>query len=66
MDKAGASRTVGQPRLLREGSAGCIMPGSEGVLARSPILASGKVMAAELEVVVDRSVDGEKLLRMPG
>ena len=42
------------------------MPGSEGVLARSPILASGKVMAAELEVVVDRSVSSEKLLRVAG
>jgi hypothetical protein len=42
------------------------MPGSEGVLARGPILAGGKMMAAELEVVVDRSVSSEKLLRMPG
>jgi hypothetical protein len=42
------------------------MPGSEGVLAHSPILAGGKMMAAELEVVVDRSVSGEKLLRVAG
>jgi hypothetical protein len=56
----------GQPRLLREGSAGCIMPGSAGVLARSPILAGGKMMAAELEVVVDRSVSSKKLLRLTG
>ena len=41
------------------------MPGSEGVLARSPILASGKVMAAELEVVVDPAMGGKKLLGLP-
>jgi hypothetical protein len=42
------------------------MPGSEGVLARSPILAGGKMMAAELEMVVDRAVRSEKLLGVPG
>jgi hypothetical protein len=42
-----------------------VVPGSEGVLAHSPELAGGEIMAAELEVVVDQSVNGEKLLGLP-
>ncbi len=36
------------------------------MIARSPILTGRKTMAVKLEVVVDPSVGGEKLLRIPG
>jgi hypothetical protein len=36
------------------------------VITRSPILTGGKTVTAELEVVVDLSVGGEKLLGVPG
>jgi hypothetical protein len=34
------------------------------MLAHSPILTGRKTMAVKLEVIVDRSVGGEKLLRI--
>jgi hypothetical protein len=36
------------------------------MIARRPILTGGKTMTVKLEVVVDPSVGGEELLRMPG
>jgi hypothetical protein len=53
-----------QYTLAHEGSPGRIAPGGEGVITRSPIFTGGKTVAAELEVIVDRSVNGEKLLGM--
>jgi hypothetical protein len=36
------------------------------MIARNTILTGGETMAAKLEVIVDQSVRGEKLLHMPG
>src|SRR3954447_6263060 len=49
-----------------EGSPGRIAPGSEGALAGGAALAGGKTMAAELELIVDRSMGGENLLGVAG
>jgi MFS family permease len=54
-----------QSTSAHEGDTGRIAPGGEGVITRSPIVTGGKTVTAELEVVVDRSVNGEKLLGMP-
>jgi hypothetical protein len=54
-----------QSTSAHKGSPGRIAPGGESVITRSPILTGGKTVTAELEVVVDRSVNGEKLLGMP-
>lgn len=54
-----------QSTSAHEGSPGRIAPGGEGVITRSTMLTGGKTVTAELEVVVDRSVSGEKLLGMP-
>jgi hypothetical protein len=35
------------------------------VVKRSPVITGGKTMTAELKVVMDLSVGGEKLLGMP-
>ena len=56
----------GRSTSAYQGSTRDLTPRSKGAIPRSPILTGGKTMTAELEVVVDRSVDGEKLLRMPG
>ena len=65
-----AKRLRAQPprryTLAQEGNSGCIAPRGEGAIAGSAILTGGKAMTAELEVVVDPSVSGEELLRMPG
>jgi hypothetical protein len=55
-----------QSRSAYAGSPGRIAPGIESAIAGHAILTGGKMMAAELEVVVDRSVNREKLLGMPG
>jgi hypothetical protein len=54
-----------QSRSAYEGSPGRIAPGIESALAGRPILTGGKTVTAELEVVVDRSVNGEELLCVP-
>jgi hypothetical protein len=54
-----------QSTSAHEGSPGRIAPGGEGVITRSPILTGGKTVTAELEVVVDRSVNGKELLCVP-
>ena len=54
-----------QSRSAYEGSPGRIAPRNESAIAGHAILTGRKTMTAELEVVVDRSVSGEKLLRMP-
>ncbi len=41
-------------------------PSGKGAIASSAVLTGAEAMAAELEVVVDRSVGGEELLRVPG
>jgi adenylate cyclase len=48
-----------------EGNTSRIAPGEEGAITSSSVLTGGKTVTAELEVVVDRSVSGEELLRMP-
>jgi hypothetical protein len=53
-------------KLAYEGSTNRIAPGVESVIAGRTILTGGKAMAAELEVVVDWGVSGEKPLSMPG
>ena len=50
----------------QEGNTSRIAPGEEGAITSSSVLTGGKTMAAELEVVVDPSVGGEKLLGLPG
>jgi hypothetical protein len=35
------------------------------MVSGSPVLTGGKAMTAKLKLVVDRSVNGEELLRMP-
>jgi hypothetical protein len=55
----------GQPKSAYQGNTGHIAPRIEGAIAGGSVLTGGKAMAAELEVVVDRSVSGEKLLRVP-
>jgi hypothetical protein len=47
-------------------SAIALAPGIEGAIAGHAILSGGKAMTAELEVIVDRSLNGEKLLGLPG
>jgi hypothetical protein len=42
------------------------VPSEEGAIKSSSVLTGRETMTAELEVVVDRSVSGEELLRMPG
>jgi hypothetical protein len=49
-----------------EGNTSRIAPGEEGAITSSSVLTGREAMTAELEVVVDRSVSGEELLRMPG
>ena len=49
-----------------EGNTSRIAPGEEGAIAGGPVLTGRETMTAELEVVVDRSVNREKLLRVPG
>jgi hypothetical protein len=48
-----------------EGDTGCIAPGEEGAIAGSSVLTGRETMTAELEVVVDRGVSGEKPLSLP-
>lgn len=55
----------GQSTSAYQGSTGGLAPRGRGVVTRSPVLTGGKTMTAELEVVVDLSVGGEKLLGMP-
>ena len=54
-----------QSRSAYEGSPGRIAPRNESAIAGHAILTGGKTVTAELEVVVDRSVSGEKLLCVP-
>jgi hypothetical protein len=54
-----------QSKSAYEGSTSRIAPGIESAIARSVVLTGGKTVTAELEVVVDRSVSGEKLLGLP-
>ena len=61
-----AGTAIKPVHISLRGSTHDLAPRSKGAIPRSPILTGGKTMTAELEVVVDRSVDGEKLLRMPG
>jgi hypothetical protein len=49
-----------------EGNTSRIAPGEEGAITSSSVLTGREAMTAELEVVVDRSVSGEELLRMSG
>jgi hypothetical protein len=56
----------GRPGLLDEGTTGRIAPGEEGAITSSSVLTGRETMTVELEVVVDRGVSGEELLRMPG
>jgi hypothetical protein len=42
------------------------VPGIESAIASNAILTGRKTVTAELEVVVDQSVNREKLLRMLG
>jgi hypothetical protein len=49
-----------------EGNTSRIAPSEEGAIKSSSVLTDREAMTAELEVVVDRSVCGEELLRMPG
>ena len=55
-----------QSKSAHEGNTGRIAPGEEGAIKSSSVLTGRETMTAELEVVVDRSVGGEELLRMPG
>ena len=50
----------------QEGNTSRIAPGEEGAITSSSVLTGREAMTAELEVIVDRSVSGEELLRMPG
>ena len=50
---------------VHEGNTGRIAPGEEGAIASSPVLTGRETMTAELEVIVDRSVNREKLLGLP-
>jgi hypothetical protein len=52
--------------LACERDTGRIAPRIESALAGGAVLTGGEAMTAELEVVVDRSVGGEELLRLPG
>jgi hypothetical protein len=56
----------GRPGLLDEGTTGRIAPGEEGAITSSSVLTGRETMTVELEVVVDRGVSGEELLRMSG
>jgi hypothetical protein len=56
----------GQYISAHEGNTGRIAPGEEGAIASNSVLTGRETMTAELEVVVDRSVGGEKLLGVPG
>jgi hypothetical protein len=49
-----------------ECNTGRIAPGEEGAIASSSVLTGRETMTAELEVIVDRSVNREKLLRLLG
>ena len=49
-----------------EGNTSRIAPGEEGAITSSSVLTGRETMTAELEMIVDRSVGGEELLRMPG
>ena len=62
---AGADIAITSATSAYQGNTGRIAPGSEGAIAGSSVLTGGKTMTAELEVVVDRSVSGEKLLGLP-
>jgi len=42
-----------------------VTPGVKGGIASRPMLVGAEAMTAELEVVVDRGVSGEKLLCVP-
>ena len=55
--KLAPAKPSGRPELLYEGSTGRIAPRGEGVIAGRPVLTGGQTMAAELEVVVDLSVN---------
>jgi NAD(P)-dependent dehydrogenase (short-subunit alcohol dehydrogenase family) len=48
-----------------EGNTSRIAPGEEGAITSSSVLTGRETMTVELEVVVDRGVNGEELLRMP-
>ena len=54
-----------QYTLAHEGNTSRIAPGEEGAITGGPVLTGRETMTAELEVVVDRSVSGEKPLGMP-
>ena len=56
----------GSSRLACKHGTSDITPSGEGAIAGSAVLAGRQTMTAELEVVVDRSVSGEKLLGVPG
>ena len=64
--KAAAGAAVTQYTSAHEGNTSRIAPGEEGAITSSAVLTGRETMTAELEVVVDRSVGGEELLRMPG
>jgi hypothetical protein len=53
-------------RLAYERGTSSIPPSGKGAITSSAVPIGGEAMAAELEVVVDRSVSGEELLRLPG
>jgi hypothetical protein len=54
-----------QYTLAHEGNTSRIAPDAEGVITSSAVLTGRETMTAELEVVVDRSVNGEELLCVP-
>ncbi len=54
-----------QPKSDYEGSPGRIAPSAKGTITSHAILTGGKTVTAELEVVVDRSVNGEEVLCVP-
>ena len=49
-----------------EGNTSRIAPGEEGAITSSSVLTGRETMTAELKVVVDRSMSGEKLLGLSG
>jgi hypothetical protein len=62
--KAVAGKPSRQDTSAYEVSTGRIAPSGEGVVTRSLVLTGREPMAAELEMVVDRAVSGEKLLSL--
>jgi hypothetical protein len=60
-----ATLPLGLSRLAYERGTCSVTPSGKGAIASSAVCTGGEAMAAELEVVVDRSVNGEKLLSVP-